>query len=95
MPKLLQTAKLRDVAPRPGPKVPTPRSAKQQAQAKAWNNSTGPITAPKPEPAAPASSWWTECRSREEFDRKVEERRHQMNPSTLPGVKYQGSGIGE
>lgn len=98
MPKLLQTAKLRDLTPRPGPKNPTPRSAKQQAAAKAWNQSTGPVTTPKADPPAPASSWWTEPqaqRSREAFDAKVAERRNEMNPPTLPGVKYQGSGIGE
>ena len=54
-----------------GLRIQKPRTAAQKANAQKHRQL--PIV--KAVDTAPRTSWWTECRSREEFDQKVKERR--------------------
>ena len=75
----------------PGPKIRHPHSDAQRDQADEWQHAIDFAQSVKE--TAPARSWWTTPKTREEFDAAVARERGRMNESKVSGVRVQRSGI--
>jgi hypothetical protein len=65
----------------------TGRSWKQQAHAHKLKHRLHPVIVSKKAAPAPSCSWWTETRSREEFQARAAAERERMSHSTFGRIR--------